>query len=125
MEDIKKKTPNTTITRNTAEFSQMTGNIYETVAVLTKRANQIAIEEKKELHHKIEEFSNSNDGLDEYYENREQIEVVRRFEQMPKPTLIATEEYLDHELYYRNPAKEDQAQQKMEAMENAVIASQA
>ena len=76
MEDIKKKTPNTTITRNTAEFSQMTGNIYETVAVLTKRANQIAIEEKKELHHKIEEFSNSNDGLDEYYENREQIDIV-------------------------------------------------
>ena len=64
MED-KKKIVNTTITRNTAQFSQMTDNIYETVAVLTKRANQIAIEEKKELHKKIEEFSNSNDAMDE------------------------------------------------------------
>ena len=125
MEEKKKKIPNTTITRNTAEFSQMTGNIYETVAVLTKHANQIAIEEKKELHKKIEEFANNNDGIDEYYENREQIDVVRRFEQMPKPVLVATEEYLDHELYYRNPAKEDKEQQRMEAMEEAVIASQA
>ena len=116
--------PNTTITRNTAEFSQMTGNIYETVAVLTKRANQIAAEEKRELHRKIEEFSNSNDGIDEYYENREQIEVVRRFEQMPKPALVAIEEYLNHELYYRNPAKEDLEQQRMEEMEEAVIANQ-
>ena len=125
MEEKKKKIPNTTITRNTAEFSQMTGNIYETVAVLTKRANQIAIEEKKELHKKIEEFANNNYGIDEYCENREQIDVVRRFEQMPKPVLVATEEYLDHELYYRNPAKEDKEQQRMEAMEEAVIASQA
>ena len=124
MEEKKKKMPNTTITRNTAEFSQMTGNIYETVAVLTKRANQIAAEEKRELHRKIEEFSNSNDGIDEYYENREQIEVVRRFEQMPKPALVATEEYLNHELYYRHPAKEDLEQQRMEEMEEAVIANQ-
>ena len=124
MEEKKKKMPNTTITRNTAEFSQMTGNIYETVAVLTKRANQSAAEEKRELHRKIEEFSNSNDGIDEYYENREQIEVVRRFEQMPKPALVATEEYLNHELYYRNPAKEDLEQQRMEEMEEAVIANQ-
>ena len=124
MEEKKKKMPNTTITRNTAEFSQMTGSIYETVAVLTKRANQIAAEEKRELHRKIEEFSNSNDGIDEYYENREQIEVVRRFEQMPKPALVATEEYLNHELYYRNPAKEDLEQQRMEEMEEAVIANQ-
>lgn len=124
MEEKKKKTPNTTITRNTAEFSQMTDNIYETVAVLTKRANQISIEEKKELHKKIEEFSNNNDGIDEYYENREQIDVVRRFEQMPKPTLVATEEYLEHQLYYRNPAKEDKEQQRMEELENSVIAEQ-
>ena len=121
MED-KKKIVNTTITRNTAQFSQMTNNIYETVAVLTKRANQIAIEEKKELHKKIEEFSNSNDAMDEYYENREQIEVVRRFEKMPKPSILATEEYLEGDIYYRNPAKEDQNEQRMEALENAVIA---
>ena len=89
--------------------------------MLTKRANQISIEEKRELHKKIEEFASTNDAMDEYYENREQIEVVRRFEKMPKPALIATEEYLDDKLYYRNPAKEDQEQQRMEAMENEVI----
>ena len=117
----KKNVINTTITRNTALFSRMTGNIYETVAMLTKRANQISIDEKRELHKKIEEFSSSNDAMDEYYENREQIEVVRRFEKMPKPVLTATEEYLEDKLYYRNPAKEDQEQQRMEALENAVI----
>ena len=121
MEDNKKKVTNTTITRNTALFSKMTDNIYETVAMLTKRANQIAIEEKRELHKKIEEFASTNDAMDEYYENREQIEVVRRYEKMPKPVLTATEEYLEDKLYYRNPAKEDQEQQRMEAMENAVI----
>ena len=123
MED-KKKVVNTTITRNTADFSQMTDNIYETVAMLTKRANQIAIEEKKELQKKLSEFNSGNDAIDEYYENREQIDVVRRFERMPKPVLVATEEYLDHKLYYRNPAKEDQEDQKMEALENEVIAEQ-
>lgn len=122
MEDNKKKIPDTTITRNTAQFSQMTENIYETVAVLTKRANQIAVDEKRELHKKLDEFSNNNDGIDEYYENREQVETVRRFERLPKPVLTATEEYLDDELYYRNPAKEDRSQQKMEDLENALIA---
>lgn len=121
MED-KKKIANTTITRNTAEFSQQTDNIYETVAMLSKRADRIASDEKKELKKKLDEFTTNNDGLDEYYENREQIEVVRRFERMPKPVLTATEEYLNHELYYRNPAKEDLNQQKMEQLENEVIA---
>ena len=121
MEDNKKKVINTTITRNTALFSEMTGNIYETVAMLTKRANQIAADEKRELHKKIEEFASTNDAMDEYYENREQIEVVRRFEKMPKPVLTATEEYLEGKLYYRNPAKEDQEQLRMEEMENEVI----
>ena len=106
MEEQKKKIPNTTITRNTAEFSQQTDNIYETVAMLTKRANQIAAEEKKELHNKIDDFRSTNDSLDEMFENREQIEIVRRYERMPKPTLEATEEYLDGQIYYRNPAKE-------------------
>lgn len=123
MED-KKKVATTTITRNTAEFSQMTENIYETVAMLTKRANQIAMEEKKELQKKLGEFTNNSDAMDEYYENREQIDVVRRFERMPKPVLTATDEYLDHKIYYRNPAKEDPEEQKMEALENEVIAEQ-
>lgn len=121
MEEKKKKVNNTTITRNTADFSNMTDNIYETVAVLTKRANQISIEEKKELHNKIDDFKSNNDSVDEIYENREQVEIVRRYEQQPKPTLEATEEYLEGQIYYRNPAKEDQKKRHLEELEEEVI----
>ena len=121
MEEKKKKVINTTITRNTADFSNMTGNIYETVAVLSKRANQIAAEEKKELHSKIDDFKSNNDSVDEIYENREQVEIVRRYEQQPKPTLEATEEYLEGQIYYRNPAKEDQQKKRLEELEEQVI----
>ena len=110
MEDKKKKVVNTTITRNT-----------ETVAVLTKRANQIAAEEKRELHNKIDEFKSTTDALDEMFENREQVEIVRRFEQQPKPTLEATEEYLEDKIFYRNPAKENQQERKLEELEEEVI----
>lgn len=122
METKKTRPINTTITRNTELFSEGTGNIYETVAILSKRANQIATDMKRELHKKIEEFSSGIDTMDEIYENREQIEVVRHYEQMPKPTLQATQEYLDGEIYFRNPAKEDQNMQRLEAMENETIA---
>ncbi|MBR0170554.1 MAG: DNA-directed RNA polymerase subunit omega [Bacteroidales bacterium] len=117
----KKKVVTSTITRNTSDFSKMTDNIYETVAMLTKRANQIAAEEKKELHNKIDDFKSSNDAMDEIFENREQIEIVRRFEQQPKPTLEATEEYLEGNIYYRNPAKENRQMQKLQALEDEVI----
>ena len=117
----KKKVVTTTITRNTDDFSQMTDNIYETVAVLTKRANQIAAEEKKELHNKIDEFKGGGDSLDEMFENREQVEIVRRFEMQPKPSLEATEEYLEGNIFYRNPAKEDQKKKHLEALEEEVI----
>lgn len=121
MEEKKKKVNNTTITRNTDDFSQMTDNIYETVAVLTKRANQIAAEEKRELHNKIDDFKSNNDSVDEMFENREQVEIVRRFEQQPKPTLEATEEYLEGQIFYRNPAKESQQNRKLEELEAEVI----
>ena len=117
----KKKIINTTITRNTADFSRQTNNIYETVAMLTKRANQIAAEEKKELHSKIEDFRSSTDSLDEMFENREQVELVRRYEMQPKPTLEATEEYLEGQIYYRNPAKENREAQRLAALEDEVI----
>ncbi len=117
----KKRIINTTITRNTGLFSEMTGNIYETVAMLTKRANQIAVDEKKELHSKIETFRSSTDALDEMFENREQVELVRLYEQQPKPTLEATEEYLNGQIYYRNPAKENREVQRLAALEDEVI----
>ena len=105
--DIKKyKTTSTTITRDVRQFDTETGNIYETVAMLAKRSDQISSEMKRELNKKIEEFVSSTDSVDEIYENREQIEVVRYYEQLPKPTLIAIQEYLNNELYYRNPDKE-------------------
>lgn len=122
MENKKNRPINTTITRNTELFSEGTNNIYETVAVLSKRSNQIASDMKRELHKKIEEFSSGIDTMDEIYENREQIEVVRHYEQLPKPTLQATQEYLNGEIYFRNPAKEDQNMQRLEAMENEAIA---
>ena len=106
MEEKKKKVNNTTITRNTADFSRMTDNIYETVAVLTKRANQIAAEMKTDLQKKLEEFATLNDNLEEISENREQIEISKYYEKLPKPTLIATQEYLEDKLAYRNLAKE-------------------
>ena len=116
----KKKIINTTITRNTADFSNQTGNIYETVAMLTKRANQIAAEEKRELHNKIDDFKSNNDTLDEMYENREQIEIVRRYEMQPKPTLEATEEYLEGKIYYRNPMKESPEVKQAEAIDEEI-----
>lgn len=120
MEEKKKKVVNTTITRNTGDFSQGTDNIYETVAVLTKRANQIAAEEKRELHNKIDDFKSSNDTVDEMYENREQIEIVRRYELQPKPTLEATEEYLEGQIYFRNPAKDSQEEKQAEAIDEEI-----
>ena len=120
MEEKKKKVNNTTITRNTADFSQMTDNIYETVAVLTKRANQIAAEEKKELHNKIDEFKGGGDSIDEMFENREQIEIVRRYELQPKPTLEATEEFLEGQIYFRNPAKESFEEKQAEAIDEEI-----
>ena len=101
MEEKKKKVPNTTITRNTAEFSQMTGNIYETVVILAKRANQIALAEKKELAKKLEDFRGERDTMDEVFENKEQIEISKYYERQPKPDLVAISEFENGELYYR------------------------
>ncbi|MGX8713124.1 MAG: DNA-directed RNA polymerase subunit omega [bacterium] len=120
MEEKKKRVVNTTITRNTADFSNMTDNIYETVAMLTKRANQISLEEKRELHDKIDDFKSNNDSGDEMFENREQIEIVRRYEMQPKPTLEATEEYLEGKIYYRNPAKESAAKKQADAIDEEI-----
>lgn len=118
--DVKKfRTTTSIVTRNIAEFDALTDNIYETIAMLSKRSNQISTELKKELHRKIEEFASSSDTLDEIFENREQIEIVKYYEHLPKPVLIAIQEYLNKELYYRNPEKEKKAQQAAKAeMEN-------
>ena len=101
-----KKTPVNTLTRDLNDLAAPTGNIYETVVILSKRANQIAIAEKKELTRKLEDFKNDRDTMEEVFENREQIEISRYYERLPKPTLIATQEFLEDKVYYRNPLKE-------------------
>ena len=107
--DFKKvRTETTVVTRQKDQFYKGTGNIYETVAILTKRANQIASEMKEELNKKIEEFATNTDSLEEVFENREQIEIAKFYERLPKPTLIAIHEFLNDEIYFRNPRKEVQ-----------------
>ena len=106
MDYKKSNAPTTTVTRDLMELAEETGNIYETVAIIGKRANQIAVEIKNDLSHKLAEFASYNDNLEEVFENREQIEISRYYERLPKPTLIATQEFIEGKVYYRNPAKE-------------------
>lgn len=106
MDYKKTNAPTNTVTRDMIAMSEQTGNVYETVCIIGKRANQIAIEMKKGLEKKLQEFGNSTDDLQEVSENREQIEISRFYEKLPKPTLIATQEYIEHKLYFTNPLKE-------------------
>lgn len=103
MEAKKLNTPNNTVTRRLDELDAPTGNIYESVAIISKRSNQIASQIKQELMHKLDEFSTTTDSLEETFENREQIEISRYYERLPKPTLVATEEFLADEVYFREP----------------------
>src|SRR5438552_2032082 len=96
----------TTVTRNITDFEKTTENIYESVVIMSKRANQISAEIKEELNSKLEEFNVVTDSLEEIFENREQIELSKQYERLPKPTLIATKEFLEGKIYFRNPAKE-------------------
>ena len=105
MDYKKSNAPLTTVTRDMIAMSEQTGNVYETVCVIGKRANQISVELKKELEKKLQEFA-TTDNLEEISENREQIEISRIYEKLPKPTLIATQEYLEKKLYFSNPAKQ-------------------
>lgn len=106
MDYKKTNAPVTTVTRNMMELCEDTGNVYETVAIIGKRANQITTEMKNDLAKKLQEFASYNDNLEEVFENREQIEISRYYEKLPKPTLIAAQEYVEGKVYYRNPSKE-------------------
>jgi len=96
MDYKKSKAPQTTITRNTDELEAKAENIYEAVVLASKRANQISVEIKEELNKKLEEFANYTDNLEEVFENREQIEISKFYERLPKPSLMALEE-LEHD----------------------------
>ncbi|MEE1233272.1 MAG: DNA-directed RNA polymerase subunit omega [Phocaeicola sp.] len=106
MDYKKTNAPTNTVTRNMMDLCEDTGNVYETVVIIGKRANQIAVEMKNDLSKKLQEFASYNDNLEEVFENREQIEISRYYEKLPKPTLIAAQEYEEGKVYYRNPAKE-------------------
>ena len=99
--DIKKNIPNNTVTRKLVDLDQPTGNIYESINIIARRANQISSELKSELTRKLADFSSPTDTMEETFENREQIEISRYYERLPKPTTIATEEFLDDELFFK------------------------
>jgi RNA polymerase Rpb6. len=106
MDYKKMNIPTSTITRDMNTISIETGNVYETVAIIGKRANQISAELKSELEKKLQDFSAYSDNIEEVFENREQIEVSRYYEKLPKPTLVATQEFIEDKVYHRNPIKD-------------------
>ena len=103
--ETKKKIPNNTITRDIRNLAEPTGNIYESVVILYKRANQIAAAEKRELQKKLEDFRNERDTMEEVFENKEQIEISKYYERQPKPDLVAISEFENGDLYYRKAGK--------------------
>lgn len=105
--DFKKvNAPTTTVSRDMNAMSEEIGNVYETVMVIAKRANQISAEIKSEIDKKLQDFGNSSENIEEVFENREQIEISRYFEKLPKPVLLATQEFIEGKVYYRNPLKD-------------------
>ena len=108
MDYKKSKAPTNTVTRNIMDLCKDTGNIYESVAIIGKRANQISQQIKDDLSKKLAEFASYNDSLEEVFENREQIEISRYYEKLPKSTLLATQEFIEDKVYWRDPAKENQ-----------------
>lgn len=107
MSTNEREIPDTTVTRDTRAIDEITGNLYESVAIISKRANQLSAQLKEELVAKLEEFASDHDNLEEIFENREQIEISKYYESLPKPTIRAIEEFLEEKVYHRNPAKED------------------
>jgi len=98
----------TTVTRNTVDLEKETGNIYESIVIMSKRANQINLELKEELTRKLEEFAPTTDNLEEIFENREQIEISKFYEKLPKPQNIAIHELSEDEIYFRTPEIDDE-----------------
>ena len=94
-------TSNVVEPKNLFDIKQKTGNLYESIAIIAKRANQINISIKEELHNKLEEFASHTDSLEEIHENKEQIEISKAYERMPNPALLASQEFMDDKVYFR------------------------
>jgi len=95
-----------TITRDVVNLEEKTGNLYQSIVAVSKRANQISAQMKEELTQKLQEFATTTDNLEEIFENREQIEISKHYERMPKATAIATQELLDDKIYMRKPEEQ-------------------
>ena len=108
MDYKKSKAPTNTVTHNLMDLAEETGNLYESLVIIAKRANQISAQMKEDLNKKLKEFASSNDNLEETFENREQIEISRYYEKLPKPTLLATQEFVDGNVYWRDPSKDNE-----------------
>ncbi len=94
-------TSNVVEPKNLFDIKQKTGNLYESIAIIAKRANQINITIKEELHNKLEEFASHTDSLEEIHENKEQIEISKAYERMPNPALLASQEFMEDKIYFR------------------------
>lgn len=98
---INANTPSVVETQNLIDLKTVTGNLYESISIIAKRANQINVTLKEELHNKLEEFASHTDSLEEIHENKEQIEISRAYEKMPNPAIMATHEFMESKIYYR------------------------
>jgi DNA-directed RNA polymerase subunit K/omega len=98
---ISANTSNVVETKNLNDIKNKTGNLYESISVIARRANQINVSLKEELHNKLEEFASHTDSLEEIHENKEQIEISRAYERMPNPAILATQEFMEDKIYYR------------------------
>ena len=107
MDYKKTNAENTTVTRDLRLLDDKTNNIYEAISIVSKRANQIGSEIKEELTNKLAEFASHTDNLEEIFENREQIEISKFYERLPKPSDIAVHEFLEDKIYYRKPIVEN------------------
>ncbi|MBR4267080.1 MAG: DNA-directed RNA polymerase subunit omega [Bacteroidales bacterium] len=110
MDYKKNNAPTSIVTRDTGELEAKTGNLYESVVVASRRADQINIDLKNELNKKLEEFASYTDNLEEIFENREQIEISKFYERLPKPTLLALQEIMEDKVFFRIPSEEEVAQ---------------
>jgi DNA-directed RNA polymerase subunit K/omega len=100
--------PASIVTRNMADFAKETGNVYESISIISKRANQLSVKLKEELNSKLAEFATTVDNLEEVFENREQIEISKYYERLPKPTNLAVEEFIEGKVFFRMPDEEEE-----------------
>ncbi len=100
-------TPSVVETKSLISIKEKTGNLYESIAIIARRANQINVTLREELHNKLEEFASHTDSLEEIHENKEQIEISKAYEKMPNPAILATQEFMENKIYYRRNTEND------------------